>query len=202
MSIRNVQDYYDKTAHEWAEKWYNDDAMLPLLSEFMKELPCKPRMLDLCCGAGYESMRMARLGADVVGIDFSGECIRIARDRNPEILFYEDDMLCDYGYIGKVDAVVCIAGLVHLPVDKLRKAFERMGAVLKDGGQALFIVREGIGRQSGASDVVVDGELYDREFFAHTREELSQEGKGIFVFKREIPDEEPSIWKNYVFQKV
>ena len=50
--MKGVRDYYDRTAAEWAERWYADDAMLPLLRAFLAELPENPLVLDLCCGAG------------------------------------------------------------------------------------------------------------------------------------------------------
>jgi len=198
---KNVRDYYDKTAADWAEKWYADDSALPLLQAFMGLLPAKPRVLDLCCGAGYESMRMAALGAVVTGLDFSEASIAIARERNPGLTFHVGDMLGDYSHVGPVDAIVCIAGLVHLSAEQLRTAFERMNDVLRPGGRTLFVIRHGVGRQAQSSDVTVDGECYDRAFYAHTLEELMQASAGIFAFSQEIPDQEPSFWRNYVFTK-
>ena len=29
--IKGVKDFYDKTARDWADKWYSDETMLPLL---------------------------------------------------------------------------------------------------------------------------------------------------------------------------
>ena len=85
--MKGVKEFYDRTAADWADKWYADEAMLPLLRKFMAYLPEKPRVLDLCCGAGYESRRMAGLGAEVVGIDLSPASIEIACERNPELEF-------------------------------------------------------------------------------------------------------------------
>ena len=62
-------------------------------------------------------------------------------------------------------------------------------------------VRDGAGRLSRQSDVVIDGEEYDRAFFAHTLAELQRESDGIFTFEREIADAEPSPWRNYLFRK-
>jgi len=198
---KNVRGYYNKTAAQWAEKWYADESSLPPLKDFLSILPPQPRILDLCCGAGYESMRLARLGAQVIGLDLSEESIAIARERNPGLSFFVDNMLSDYSYIGPVDAIVCIAGLVHLPVEQLRPAFERMNVILRLGGRLLFVVRDGTGRQAQSSDVIIDGESYDRAFFAHTLEELQKESEGIFSFEKELPDPEPSLWRNYVFEK-
>ncbi len=200
--MKGVREYYNKTASLWADKWYADDSMLPTLRVFMNELSAQPRVLDLCCGAGYESMRLEALGAQVVGIDLSESSIAIAKEKNPGIEFHVDDMLADYSYIGSVDGIACIAGVVHLPVEQLRAAFTRMSTVLKPGGKVLLVVREGVGRLAAQSDVEIDGECYDRAFYAHDLAELTQESAGLLAFVREIPEEEPSPWRNYIFCKV
>lgn len=95
--LKNIKDFYNKTAMEWADKWYEDETLLPYLTEFMSYLPQKPSILDLCCGAGYESMRMQRLDANVTGLDFSEKSILIAKERNPNIRFVFEDMEnCNY----------------------------------------------------------------------------------------------------------
>ncbi|MBP3701904.1 MAG: class I SAM-dependent methyltransferase [Lachnospiraceae bacterium] len=201
MAKKDVKDFYNKTAHQWAEKFYADDENISVLADFMSRLPHGSRVLDLCCGAGYDSMRLAQMGHRVVGIDLSEESVAIARERNPQIPFYVDNMLEDYRYIGKIDAIVCLAGLVHLPAERLRTAFERMADVLDVGGSILLMVRDGEGRVDRMSDVVVDGEEYDRSFYAHNLEELKEYSAGLFVFDRVIGDPEESIWVNYVFKR-
>ncbi len=200
-AIKDVRAYYDKTALRWAEEGYADQSMLPMLKQLMSLLPAEPVLLDLCCGAGYESMRMAQLGARVIGIDLSEKSLAIARQRNPGLVFHVRNMLDDYSDIGMVDAVACIAGLVHLPVEQLRIAFERMASVLQPGGRALLVVRDGEGRLPAQSDVEIDGERYDRAFFAHSLRELSQESAGLLSFEKEFADAGASIWRNYLFQK-
>jgi len=199
--MKGVREYYDRMAAEWADRWYGDDAMLPLLRRFLSVLPAQPRVLDLCCGAGYESMRMASLGAEVVGLDLSGESIAIARARNPQIPFHVGDMLEDYAALGPVDGVICIAGLVHLTKEQLPLAFRRMADAMKPGARALLVVRDGEGRLAGQSDVIIDGERYDRAFYAHTLDELTEATARRFCFEGEISGDEPSPWRNYIFVK-
>lgn len=200
MGKKGVREFYNKTARQWADKFYADANNLPL-TDFMSKLPSGSRVLDLCCGAGYDSMRLFQMGASVVGIDLSEESIAIAKERNPNISFYVGDMLEDYSHIGKVDAVICIAGLVHLPAEKLRTAFIRMAHVMDAGGSVLLVIRDGEGRVDQMSDVVVDGEEYDRTFYAHNLKELMRAAEGLFTFDREIKDPEPSLWVNYVFRR-
>ena len=200
--MKNTKDFYNKTACEWADKWYKDETMQPYLAEFISYLPRNPKVLDLCCGAGYESMRMQKLGANVTGFDFSEESIRIAKERNQDIQFVVGDMLDDYSFLGKFDGCAVIAGLIHLSNEKLTKAFERIYEVLYDSGFLFAVVRDGTGKNLKSSYISIDGEDYDRDFYLHTLDELKCYSLGKFEFVREILFEKESHWKYYIFKKV
>lgn len=157
-------------------------------------------MLDLCCGTGYESFRLRRRGFEPVGLDFSGESLAIAREKNPDVLFYQGDILESYPQIGAVDGIICIAGLVHVETPDLPLAFRRMAEVLKPGGYLLASVRYGTGRMEERSVTEIDGETYDRNFIAHNEEELSAAAGESFALVREMPSD-MKIWAYYLFQK-
>ncbi|MGG7058792.1 class I SAM-dependent methyltransferase [Clostridium tertium] len=199
--MKNTKDFYNKTASEWADKWYDDESLIPYIKEFFNYLPKKPRILDLCCGAGYESMRMKKLGADVVGLDFSEESIKIANERNSGISFVVEDMLNDYSYLGKFDGCVVIAGFVHIPNEKLSKALEKIDNVLNDNGFLFIVVKEGTGKNEKSSYATIDGEDYDRDFYLHTLEELKGYSSGKFDFVKELVFENASQWEYYIFKK-
>ena len=146
--MKGVKEFYDKTAVKWADKWYEDDSMLPYIKEFFKYLPKNPKVLDLCCGTGYESRRMKDLGAKVIGIDFSEESIKIAKEKNPDIEFVEDNMLNDYSYLGKFDGCTVIAGLIHIQNEKLTRAFNEIHKILKNDGYLFVVVKEGKGKSA------------------------------------------------------
>lgn len=194
-------EYYDKTAAQWAERGYAPEAELECLREFLDMLPSGARVLDLCCGAGYETGRIAGLGYEAVGIDFSEESLKIAREKNPAIPFYREDMLRDYSYIGAVDAIAVIAGLVHVETAQLPLAFEQMGRVLRRGGRLLVSVREGTGKLAERSRFEIEGVAYDRNFIAHTLEELETAAEGLFSYQCELPSD-MRVWKNYVFSRI
>ena len=60
--MKNTMDFYNKTASDWAEKGYNSPPDVPSMYDFAKEYPQGSRFLDLCCGCGYETMRLHALG--------------------------------------------------------------------------------------------------------------------------------------------
>ena len=78
--MKNTIDYYNDSAEKWAEEWYTNESVLPYLKHLMKLLPNNPTVVDLCCGAGYESMRLKNLGANVIGLDLSENSIKIAKE--------------------------------------------------------------------------------------------------------------------------
>ena len=198
--MKGTRDFYDRTAPDWAARGYaNDD--IPCLADFARTYAPGGRALDLCCGCGYDAHRLHALGCDVVGIDFSEESLKIAREKNPDLTFYNDDILNDYAYVGQVDAVIVIAGLVHIEAEKLPLAFSRMRAVVKDGGGLFVTVREGRGRMEERSVTVIDGEIYDRNFIGHTKDELVRAADGLFRFEQEM-GWDGTDWHNYIFTAV
>lgn len=198
---KNTKDFYNKTAGEWADKGYQDESLLPYLTYFMKQLPEHPRVLDLCCGTGCETMRLQQLGAEAAGIDFSETSIEIARQHNSTIPFYVDNMLNDYSYAGSFDGAVVIAGLVHLHNQELRSALGNLHGVLREKGKLLVSVKDGTGKSDKQSYTTIDGENYDRDFYFHTLEELKLSAEGMFDFIEEVYPNEESPWKKYLFQK-
>ena len=194
------KEFYDKTAARWAQNGYTEEAEPVCMDEFCALLPSGGRVLDLCCGAGYESFRLRRRGFEPVGLDLSGESLSIAREKNPGVPFYQGNMLESYPQVGAVDGIICIAGLVHVETADLPLAFRRMGEVLKPGGYLLASVRYGTGRMEERSIAEIDGELYDRNFIAHNEEELTAAAGESFVLVREMPSD-MKIWAYYLFQK-
>lgn len=198
---KNTIDFYNATALDWAKSGYSGVSEIPELLDFARQYPSGSRFLDLCCGCGYDSARIHSLGYEVVGIDFSNESLKIAKERNPDILFYNDNLLNDYSYIGKVDAIVVIAGLVHIETNQLRQAFSRMHDVVQKNGGLFITVREGKGKLLERSLTVIDGEEYDRNFIAHTLDELVDAASGLFNFLQEAGNDGAG-WHNYIFQSV
>lgn len=198
--MNGTQEYYDKTAQEWAERGYTEESETPSFREFTALLPPGGRVLDLCCGTGYDCQRFRSLGFEVIGIDLSEECLRIAREHNPDIPFYQGDMLEDYSHIGQVDGISVYAGLVHIENRDLPTAFARMAQVLRPGGLLLAAVREGAGRIDSLSVREIDGKTYDRNFIGHSLEELTATMGPDFSYLRELSSD-IAVWHAYLFQR-
>ena len=109
------------------------------------------KVLDVACGPGYVSEAVAHLRAEPVGIDFSPEMIRLAKQRNPNIQFAIGDAQSLEFDPDTFDAVVMNFGLLHLPQPEL--AFIESLRVLRPGGCYSFTVWAGPDQSPGAKIV-------------------------------------------------
>jgi SAM-dependent methyltransferase len=89
-------------------------------------------IIDLGCGEGMVAAEIRRVLPDVryVGIDASGEAIRMARASNPSFEFHEGDILGGYPKGAVADLALCVEVLEHL--DQPDLALERIAAASSD----------------------------------------------------------------------
>ena len=108
-------------------------------------LPEKGRILDLACGTGEISIRLAEKGFEVTGIDLSEEMLSFAQQKvssSQPILFLQQDMREITGFDGQFDAVViCCDSLNYLKTkNDVIETFNSVFRVLKSEGILLFDV--------------------------------------------------------------
>ncbi len=99
-------------------------------------LPEKGRILDLACGTGEISIRLAEKGFEVTGIDLSEEMLSYAQQKvssNQPILFLQQDMREITGFDGQFDAVaICCDSLNYLKTkNDVIETFKSVFRVLK-----------------------------------------------------------------------
>ncbi|MDE1654204.1 bifunctional demethylmenaquinone methyltransferase/2-methoxy-6-polyprenyl-1,4-benzoquinol methylase UbiE [Actinotignum schaalii] len=93
-------------------------------------------ILDLACGTGTSTEHFARVGARVVGADFSDGMLEVARLRHPDLRFVQADA-CDLPFANNTfDAVTISYGLrnIHDP----QRALEEMARVTRPGGHVVI----------------------------------------------------------------
>ena len=103
-----------------------------------------PRTLcDCACGTGAMSVRFARQGIRVTGVDLSVDMLELARQKalqyGVQAMFVCQDM-CALALPRPVDALVCACDGVNylLDDDRLRAFFARARQALKPGGALAF----------------------------------------------------------------
>jgi 2-polyprenyl-3-methyl-5-hydroxy-6-metoxy-1,4-benzoquinol methylase len=192
--------FYDATAAEAAGKWYPNDVLMPTIREFLSCLPPQPRILDLGCGPGRESMRLAAAGAHVLGLNFSEECINVARERCPHRRFELVDFRDLDTRFGSFHGVFAAASIIHVPPDDLQQVLSRVAGVLEDGGYFLAIVQDGEGVRECWP--VVDGQKLRRTVYLYRQEDLASASAflvscGELELANELVEQD---WRAYLFR--
>ena len=198
--------FYDLTAEETAEKWYKNDILMPTIKDFMSLLPEKPHVLDFGCGPGHESMRLASVGAEVAGIDFSPVCIRVARQRCPQCRFEIMNFYAmNKNNLGIFDAIFASGSLIHAKNDKIGTVIKNAAELLKNNGFFLMIVQKGQGINEKWSDFDIKGKKLRRPVYCYTKDfliNISMDAK--LQFTKEGYLDKILInqdWRNYIFKK-
>ncbi len=102
-------------------------------------------LLDLGCGTGSMSVKMADKGYDVIGVDTSIGMLGVAQQKMYEsgqkILFLNQPMQ-NIDLYGTVDCAICVLdGINHLDnSDEVRQTFEKVSLFMNKGGAFAFDV--------------------------------------------------------------
>lgn len=141
--IHQVRSSWDSKANDWQIQvgddgdWNRRLNSDPVLFEMLGKVRHRS-VLDAGCGTGYLSRKLARAGADVIGVDLSAEMIRLARHSAPELDFRIDDCsTLSTIEEGSMDAIVSNYVLMDTP--NLQDAVDSMFRVLRPKGIAVLV---------------------------------------------------------------
>jgi 2-polyprenyl-3-methyl-5-hydroxy-6-metoxy-1,4-benzoquinol methylase len=121
---------YDSKRYALVNRW--DPSHLEKVDRLLSLQPGE-RVLEIGCGRGLLTNRIAERGVDIVGIDANPQAPDLAEGDRVLHMRAEDLGFDD----AEFDAIVSVHAIEHIP--PLEEAFEEMVRVLKPGGRALFI---------------------------------------------------------------
>jgi len=141
---------WDENAAFWDERMGEGNDFVEVLTwpptERMLALKPGERVLDIGCGNGLTSRRMAAMGAEVLATDFSEEMLAHARRRTTEsryrlrfaVLDATDEAALMALGEGQFDAALCAMALFDMAdIDPLMRSVRRL---LRPGGRFVFSV--------------------------------------------------------------
>lgn len=135
---QTVEAGYNALAHsfgEWGAKVVGDP-WERFVDELATLLPPGARVLDLGCGNGLKTARLADR-FDVTGVDVSERQLELARPAAPNATFVQADFMELDFPAATFDAVSALYSLVHVPRDDHPALLARIRRWLKPGGQLL-----------------------------------------------------------------
>jgi len=101
------------------------------------DIPRGATVLDIGCGAGLDSLVVASKARKVIGIDFSNEMLKKAKEGSIKASQYNTDFCCaaaeDLPFPDKFFDVILVNGIFNLNPFR-REIFREMSRVIKSGG--------------------------------------------------------------------
>ncbi len=155
-------------ARFWDERMADgNDFFISLIWPTVEKLLCPlagEKLLDIACGNGLTSRRLAHLGASVVAFDFSEEMIRVAKTRSGDgqidyrvVDATDEDALRALGS-GTFDGALCNMALMDM--SDIRPLMKAVASLLRLGGRFVFSILHPCFNNPS---IVQMGELQDRE---------------------------------------
>ena len=147
---RIVEEGYDKIAQEYHRQRERFDRR-DELDEFAGLLPDNARVLDAGCGGGVPVAKfLAERGFRVVGVDLSGNMIRLAKENVPQAEFIKADMTELDFEEDSFDGLTAFYSVIHVPREKHSGLFETFGKILRPDG--VMLISLGSGEWEGTED--------------------------------------------------
>jgi ubiquinone/menaquinone biosynthesis C-methylase UbiE len=137
----DVARLFDRLAasYDELEPWYEHlyARLHAILDETLVPGRSPARALDVGCGTGFQTARLARLGHAAHGVDVSAGLLGVAVARVPHGRFARGSAEALPYASGAFDAVTCCGSVLSL-LDRPERALGEMGRVLRPGGLLLL----------------------------------------------------------------
>jgi ubiquinone/menaquinone biosynthesis C-methylase UbiE len=143
----NVLREWDRASESWADfvrtgkDYYRDEMNSPAFIKMIGNVKGK-QLLDLSCGEGYNTRMLARKGAKVIGVDFSKEMIKLAKQSEKRdrlgIRYYVSDAANLKLESESFDVVTCFMALMD--IERYRDAISEVARVLRKNGRFVFSI--------------------------------------------------------------
>jgi ubiquinone/menaquinone biosynthesis C-methylase UbiE len=159
-------DYYRRRAGEY-EAIYAKPERQADLAFLEKEIPRRlrgARVLEVACGTGYWTERVARSAAKIVATDAAEEPMRIARAKSyPEdgVRFEPADAYALDPRLGRFDAGLAVFWWSHVPRQRAAAFLDSLHRCLEPGARVLFMDNVyAEGSSTPVSEVDAEGNTY------------------------------------------
>lgn len=131
--------YYRAGAAEYDRPYAEYEALQELL-DAVDDLPIAGDVLELACGTGQWTPRLAARARSVTAVDAAAEVLALARARtaSPSVQFLEADLF-EWQPPRRYDTVFFAFWLSHVPPARLPGFWNTVAAALAPGGRAIFV---------------------------------------------------------------
>jgi ubiquinone/menaquinone biosynthesis C-methylase UbiE len=153
--------YYRHRAAEYDETSYFDlELVWPRVDAILDRLNPTGATLELACGTGVWTSRLAARVPSLLAVDTSPEVVAVARRRvGRDVEFVLADAFALPLRAAQFDTVFFAAWMSHVPTDRFAEFWTTLGRLLRPGGRAVFMDES----PSRAHELYVDTDIVARE---------------------------------------
>lgn len=190
-------DTYNRGALKFTEKFNAASARIKDIEQAFSYISkLNPKVLELGCGNGRDANEILKHSPNYLGVDYSEELIKIAKNYCPDGKFHVVDFE-NWKFPDNLDVIFAFASLLHSDKYQLKTILEKAAASLDQGGVFLVSLKYAPYHEERKTE-----DIGSRTFYFYTPEDIVQlsppELKSIF---HEIQDLRGQRWFTIVLQK-
>ena len=165
LASAELVDYYRRRASEYEAiyAWPERQADLAILGKKIPDKLRGARVLEIACGTGYWTQRVAAVAAEVVATDLADEPLAIARSKtyvkNPS--FHHADAYTLPESLGRLDAALAVFWWSHIPRQRIGEFLASLHRRLQPGATVVLMDNLFVeGASTPISEIDRDGNTY------------------------------------------
>ncbi len=129
---------YDQLTHRWEDAHFNRNNGIRQHQRAIEFVSNRGPALDVGCGStGRLIELLLDAGFSPEGLDVSSAMITLAKQRHPELIFYQQD-ICSWKLNKKYDFITAWDSVWHVPLEQQAAVLSKLIAGLNTGGVLLF----------------------------------------------------------------
>jgi SAM-dependent methyltransferase len=144
--IMDCQDFYQNHAKDYFKQTFQVDPA-SFLMPLNTYLPLEAKVLDIGCGSGRDMLWLQHQGHHCMGLERSLALAALAGKHTGLPVFEADFESFDFRQL-KMDALLLIGALVHVPHNEFPPIFQRTLEALKPQGLVLITMKQGQGSKT------------------------------------------------------
>ncbi len=138
MNPKQIGESYDKIADRWNSDKFNRANGIEQHKRAIAFVKEKNNALDIGCGSSGRFIDLlTHFGFHVEGVDISERMIKLARQRHPNITFYQED-ICLWDLPRHYDFITAWDSTWHLPFEEQEPVLKKICDGLTRGGIFIF----------------------------------------------------------------
>lgn len=138
MKPENIAKAYDQITHLWDSDEFDMSNGIAQHHKALSFVKQAGKALDIGCGCtGRFIELLLNQGFTPTGLDLSGEMLKIARRKHPQVEFVQGD-ICQYELSEQYDFITAWDSIWHVPLTEQRQVISKIVASLRPGGVFIF----------------------------------------------------------------